>query len=205
MTSQPADIPVIDEPTLIPPTSAVRASYLQAMADFRADGRTAQQSALVHNMEQFGANWHTPAGFQAYLSSLEQAGDPAIAPPEGWVRSSTYWLVKADHSPQRDIDGGGGSPVYLGEIRIRHELTPYLLHAAGHIGYDIAPAHRRHGYGTLMLRLALPMAAALGIEQALLVCERGNVASRRIIERNGGVLEDEREGQLRFWVPTASH
>jgi predicted acetyltransferase len=26
--------------------------------------------------------------------------------------------------------------------------------------------------------------------------------SRTVIERNGGVLEDERGGKLRFWVPT---
>jgi len=29
-----------------------------------------------------------------------------------------------------------------------------------------------------------------------------NVASRRVVEKNGGVLEDEYRGKLRFWVPT---
>ena len=27
-------------------------------------------------------------------------------------------------------------------------------------------------------------------------------ASRRTIERNGGVYEDTRQGKLRYWVPT---
>jgi hypothetical protein len=29
----------------------------------------------------------------------------------------------------------------------------------------------------------------------------GNVGSRAVIEQNGGVLEDERSGKLRFWMP----
>ena len=39
-------------------------------------------------------------------------------------------------------------------------------------------------------------------DQALLTCDEDNVASRLVIEHNGGVLEDERRGKLRYWVPT---
>ena len=52
-----------------------------------------------------------------------------------------------------------------------------------------------------MLRQALPIARDLGIDPALITCDVGNVGSRTVIERNGGVLEDERAGKLRFWVP----
>ena len=55
-----------------------------------------------------------------------------------------------------------------------------------------------------MLRTALPVASGLGIDPALVTCDTGNVASRRVIEANGGVLGDERQGKLRFWVPTHS-
>jgi predicted acetyltransferase len=34
-------------------------------------------------------------------------------------------------------------------------------------------------------------------------CDVDNVASRKVIERNGGVLEDRRGDKLRFWVPTS--
>jgi len=54
-----------------------------------------------------------------------------------------------------------------------------------------------------MLAEALKVARDLGIEQALLTCDDDNVASRLVIERNGGVLEDIRKGKLRYWVPTA--
>jgi predicted acetyltransferase len=53
-----------------------------------------------------------------------------------------------------------------------------------------------------MLRAALPVARGLGIESALLTCDVTNVGSRKVIEGCGGVLEDERDGTLRFWVPT---
>jgi len=91
----------------------------------------------------------------------------------------------------------------LGRISIRHQLTPALLEHGGHIGYDIAPKARRRGHGTAMLRAALPVAASLGIERALITCDVDNLGSRKVIEANGGVLEDQRAGKLRFWVPTS--
>lgn len=52
-----------------------------------------------------------------------------------------------------------------------------------------------------MLRAVLPLARAADIERVLLTCDVDNVASRVVIKRNGGRLEDERAGKLRFWVP----
>ena len=53
-----------------------------------------------------------------------------------------------------------------------------------------------------MLGAVLPHTYALGIDPALLTCDIDNVASRKVIEANGGVFEDSRSGKLRFWVPT---
>lgn len=105
------------------------------------------------------------------------------------MHSSTYWF----------LDGS----TYLGSIRIRHTLTPYLLAVGGHIGYDIAPAHRMKGHGTAMLRAALATAARLGVDKALITCDNDNVGSRKIIEACGGVFEEERGGRLRYWVATS--
>ena len=55
-----------------------------------------------------------------------------------------------------------------------------------------------------MLRQALAVARELGIDPALVTCDVDNMGSRTVIERNGGVLEDERSGKLRYWVPTAA-
>ena len=52
-----------------------------------------------------------------------------------------------------------------------------------------------------MLAAALPLAAAVGVDPARIDCDAGNVASRRVIEANGGVLDGERGGNLYYWVP----
>ena len=91
---------------------------------------------------------------------------------------------------------------FLGRISVRHRLNEHLLETGGHIGYGIRPGARRRGHATAMLAAALPLAARLGIEKALITCDFDNVGSRKVIERNGGVLEDCRGGKLRFWVPT---
>ena len=51
----------------------------------------------------------------------------------------------------------------------------------------------------------LPVAAELGIARVLVTCDVDNVASRRVIERNGGVYEDTRQGKLRFWIESPVH
>jgi predicted acetyltransferase len=53
-----------------------------------------------------------------------------------------------------------------------------------------------------MLRDALPGTRALGIDPALVTCDTDNIGSRKVIEACGGVLEDQRQGKLRYWVPT---
>ena len=86
---------------------------------------------------------------------------------------------------------------------MRHRLTPLLLEVGGHIGYDVRPSARRQGHATAMLRAALPVANGLGIDPALITCDATNTGSRLVIERNGGELEDERFGKLRYWVATS--
>jgi predicted acetyltransferase len=50
----------------------------------------------------------------------------------------------------------------------------------------------------------LPEARAVGLGRVLVTCSDDNVASARIIERNGGVLEDVRKTAVglkrRYWI-----
>jgi hypothetical protein len=94
-------------------------------------------------------------------------------------------------------------------VNIRYYLNAFLLHEGGHIGDGIRPSERRKGYATELLRLALIECEALGIERALVVCDRDNVGSAKAIQRNGGVLENEyvnEEGKIeqRYWIRTGS-
>ena len=177
-------------PNLVEPSAALAASFRSAMADFVAEGRGSPQddSALGRHLTGFAAQWHTVAGFERFLARLRAEADTSVPPPPGWVHSSTFWWAEGSD--------------FLGSIRVRHELTPELLETGGHIGYDVAPRARRRGHGTAMLRAMLPIAAGLGIDRVLITCDVDNVGSRKVIEVNGGVLEDQRAGKLRFWVPT---
>ena len=177
-------------PELIVPTVRLAASFRAAMADFVAEGRGGpdDDSALARNLAEFGDRWHTEAGMADFVSDLLRQGDPALPPPPGWTHTSTYWWADGDR--------------YLGSIRIRHRMIPAVLEEAGLIGYDIAPKFRRQGHGTAMLRAALPIVRRLGFDRALITCAPGNVASRKVMENNGGVFECQRNGKLRYWVPT---
>ena len=97
--------------------------------------------------------------------------------PEGFVPSST-WFWKEEG-------------VLQGVINIRHRLTAKLEEWGGHIGYAVAPSHRKKGVATRMLAAALERGKRLGIPRALLTCDGENIASQKVIEANGGILERE--------------
>jgi predicted acetyltransferase len=65
------------------------------------------------------------------------------------------------------------------------ELPPYCL---GHAGYSVVPWKRRRGYATRALQLLLPYARAEGLAHIELTTTVDNLASRRVIEANGGKL-----------------
>lgn len=108
--------------------------------------------------------------------------------PEGYVPNTMLWWVQGR--------------TYLGRVNVRHRLTPELLRYGGHVGYWIRPSARGRGHGRAAFRAALPVAARLGIDPALVTCNRDNVASRRIIEGADGTPDAPYGTELRFWVPT---
>lgn len=64
-------------------------------------------------------------------------------------------------------------------------LPPYVL---GHIGYGVVPWKRGRGYARAALGMMLEHARAEGLAHVELTTDPENVASRRVIEGNGGVL-----------------
>jgi predicted acetyltransferase len=160
------------------------------MDEFRAEGRgvAGDQSEIGHYLRDRQEPWSSDEAFRAFVQKVRAQRLEETPRPAGFVPGTELWWVEDDE--------------FLGRVGIRHRLTPALLEAGGHIGYDVRPSARRRGFATAILREALIVARGLGIECALVTCNVDNVGSRTVIERNGGVLEDERAGKLRFWVPT---
>jgi len=103
-----------------------------------------------------------------------------------YVPQTIYWLF---------VDG---RPVGVGKFR--HYLNDSLRKIGGHIGYCIRPTERGKGYGNLILEELLKKAWEKGITEALITCREDNIRSRKVIEHNGGILEDIIDGGCRYWI-----
>lgn len=173
-------------PTLITPTVELHDAWL-AMRDEWGGGAHQHGSGLRPDDEV-----DTPAGFAAWVAKLRRLGDESVPPPEGWVHAAFWWIAADD-------DGA-----LLGAIALRYRLTDFLLDAGGHIGYGVRPSARGRGVATWALGAALVEARARGLDRVLVTCDETNPASARVIERNGGVLEDVRDTALgrkrRYWI-----
>lgn len=138
----------------------------------------------------------------------ELAGDAGL----DRIKDFDEWLIKIqnDLSEDKEIP----ATVYLtirksdnkivGNIQIRHKLNEKLLLYGGHIGDSVRPSERGKGYATEQIRLALKKCKELGIDNVLMDCDKTNVASRKSIIKNGGILENEvyvnNEFIQRFWI-----
>ena len=115
--------------------------------------------------------------------------------PKGYVPSYDYFFVDDDK--------------FIGILHIRIELTTSLLKFGGNIGYGINPTYWHKGYGTKILELGLEKARELGLSNKVLItCNDDNIGSYKIIEKNGGVLENKIEHEIdneiylirRYWI-----
>lgn len=172
---------------LVRPSPRYARSYVAALREgFR---RGAQEPISHRRIRQIEAD------FAGYLEAItEQRG--SIRLPTGRIVPklpfSVHWLVEGEE--------------FIGEAHVRHRLNEYLIKEGGHVGYGIRPTRRRRGYGRLILALALEECRRLEICRVLVTCLEDNIASARIIEANGGKLEnviDDPAGRgplRRYWI-----
>lgn len=153
---------MISDLSLIEPDPRWQSAFLDMAAELAASGDGRYRAAL--------------ADFSAYCQRLtdDARGDML---PAGRVRQTTYW--------------GVADAQLVGCIHLRHDLTPALRQIGGHIGYVIRPAKRGHGYGTALLSQTLDRARHMGLTRVLLTCDTDNLASARVIEKNGGQFQEQ--------------
>lgn len=169
-----------EQPRLVEPSLELKDQFIAFVQDYLADGDKTWGFEQALN------------DFPAYVQKFAHYRK-GLNLPSGYVPDSTYWLM----------DDNG---TILGRVSIRHKLTEKLMQRGGHIGYYIRPSARRKGYGTLICKLGLEKARELGIKRVLITCAKDNIASNRIIEKNGGILENEvwdeqdKEMVRRYWI-----
>lgn len=112
--------------------------------------------------------------------------------PSGWVPYDIYWLVEGEE--------------VIGIVSIRHKLNDDLELRGGNIGYEIVPSKRGKGHGNKILELSLRKVKELGFKKVLATSFENNIASWKIIEKNGGKLENkikaegENDVTRRYWI-----
>lgn len=117
---------------------------------------------------------------------------------ENFVKSSVYLAIRIEDNK------------LIGIIDFRHKLSSdFLLKFGGNIGYSIVIYERKKGYAKKILKLMLDKCKEFGKDKVLLTCDKENIASRKTIIANGGLLENTIEDNVglsksgiieRYWI-----
>jgi predicted acetyltransferase len=163
------------------------AEYLPAYAHALQQGWSPDNLRPQTALDDLAKIDRDPDGFLSGLVDREAKGPP-IALPDG----ST--VPRLPGYSQWMWDGE-----FCGAIGFRWQpgTTDLPSHCLGHVGYSVVPWKRRRGYATRALQLLLPHVRAEGLGYIELTTDADNIASRRVIEANGGTLIE------RFFKPAA--
>jgi|GEM_PF-393209 predicted acetyltransferase len=161
----------VDSCFLVRPTEKYKASFLAGVREFAAEERLDSTYAVCLGYDHDGLEKY----FDAFVRNLLAMGAEHNR-PNNWYADYILWLVQEDE--------------YLGQLSIRPDLcTAYLITYGGHIGYSIRPSKRQQGLGKKILQLGLQESRRLGLKKILVTCDSDNLASKKIIEHNGGRFE----------------
>jgi predicted acetyltransferase len=172
------------EIVLTPMSPGRDAEFEEMLAEFRAAGEIDVYKG------HHAIAWQGYAAFYDLMSRMKSGGYPT---PD-IVPMDSYFI---------EVEGR-----MVGELYIRHRLSPQLEKIGGHIGYKVRPTQRNRGIATAALRMGLKLLRHDGLEHALVTCNDSNAASARVIETCGGVrienAETEQGAERRYWVPTSA-
>ena len=160
----------------------------EAWLRFAKDWRE-NNTSLFRIMEESDFEKVTDETFVDYQAQLRR--EETTAEQADWSTCTKYFLF---------VDG-----VIVGNISCRWQIEKgILLEWGGHIGYGVAPSFRGQHFAEEMVRFSLEKYRARGILRVMISANETNLASRKTIERSGGVLENiiEIDGNkiCRYWI-----
>lgn len=161
----------------------------------------------------------TAAAYSDYMLEWEKSGERIVP----WVTSRTYeeFFRMMHYWEEQDSDqirkrGLVPATLYfltedsgriIGAIHFRHELNDELRMDGGHIGYGIRPSEREKGHGRRMLGMMIQELMKGDLREVMLSCDDSNHGSVKVIEANGGFLENlvmcHDRLVRRYWIPLA--
>lgn len=148
---------------LVLPSKRYYQSYIEAINEYKE-----------HNVDTYAFLDVTKYDIFEKIENARTSNDL----PVGYVNATYLWLVDGKE--------------FIGEVSIRHRLTDALLRFGGNIGYGIRYSKWNKGIGTNMLSMALDYSKeVLKLEKVLITCNDNNYGSARVIEKNGGILQDK--------------
>ncbi len=162
---------------LVEPDASWQEAFLALVDDYLAAGEDRYRDLRVRVVDDF----------RGVIQEWRRIARGIDVPADG-VRQERWRLVRDG----RDI---------LGNVYLRPEADLLLQRSRGHIGCYIRPSQRGKGYGTQGLRLGLAKLRQQGLRRVLIITRTDNDASKRTIEKNGGVVLFERYSPgLQAWL-----
>ncbi len=163
---------------LVRPENQHLESYVHALRRGWSKDNVRGVIAAREELERIEAD---PTAFLAAMEDREAKG-PMVKLPDGSevkrIPGFRRWIWDTEFCGSIDLRWQPGTT----------ELPPHCL---GHIGYAIVPWKQGRGFATRALRDLLPEAWAVGLPFVEITTDPDNVASRRVIEANGGVLIEQ--------------
>jgi predicted acetyltransferase len=163
---------------ILKPAPHLLASYVAALTRGWSPDNVRGKAAADDQLEQIRQD---PGAFIASLDDPEAKGPP-VKLPDGTtfprLPGFARWVWDGE---------------FCGVIGLRWQNGTAALpqHVLGHIGYATVPWKQGRGCATRALALLLPLARERGLAYVELTTDPENIASRRVITANGGVLVEE--------------
>ncbi len=107
--------------------------------------------------------------YEDWLSYVEEVEDE----DDDFISGTTYFAIREEDNK------------LIGIMDVRHGLNQFLSNYGGHIGYSVVNSERNKGYGTKLLELAVEECKRYNINDILVTCTSDNIASHKIIIKNG--------------------